>query len=73
MNKWLGLLLALMCWNGAGLLIFGTSHKPGRPVSKPTGAAGRIVSMAPNLTERQRLSSTGKREKKSRHVLAAEH
>lgn len=51
MNKWLWLLLIILCWAGAGFAIFGGRQDNRRHVSPPPGQVDKIVSMAPNLTE----------------------
>jgi iron complex transport system substrate-binding protein len=51
MNKWLWLLLIFLCWMAAGFAMFGP--RPGQDSSDAPLPArpGRIVSLAPNLTE----------------------
>jgi len=50
MRKWWWLLLIIVCWAGAGFAVFATGVDDGGDVTR-AGAADRIVSMAPNLTE----------------------
>lgn len=49
MNKWLLLVVVMVCWVGAGFALFG--QQQGEKAATLSGEPGRIVSMAPNLTE----------------------
>ena len=51
MNRWRWLLLMGLCWVGAGFAIFGLRQSPIRGDTHPPSYTGRVVSMAPNLTE----------------------
>lgn len=51
MNKWLWLLLVILCWLGSGFAIFGVLQDQNRSDLSLPGQTARIVSMAPNLTE----------------------
>jgi iron complex transport system substrate-binding protein len=51
MNKWLWLLLAMGCWMAAGYALCGAGQDAGDNDAPLSHQAGRIVSMAPNLTE----------------------
>jgi len=51
MNKWWWLLLVTLCWAGAGFTIFGVPGDQNCGDTSPPAKTGRIVSMAPNLTE----------------------
>jgi len=50
MNRWWFLILVMVCWVGAGFALFGQQGQ-GQSVAMSSGEPGRIVSMAPNLTE----------------------
>jgi iron complex transport system substrate-binding protein len=50
MNKWWLLLVVMVCWAGAGFALFG-GKRQGEKVATVSSEPGRIVSMAPNLTE----------------------
>jgi iron complex transport system substrate-binding protein len=49
MNKWWFLVLVMVCWMGVGFALFG--QQQGEKSTALSGGPGRIVSMAPNLTE----------------------
>ena len=51
MNKWWWLLLTILCYSAAGFAIFGARQNQTCPDTPPPTQAGRIVSIAPNLTE----------------------
>jgi len=51
MKKWWWLLVTILCWIGAGFVIFGTRQKRSHVVTPLPSQVNRIVSMAPNLTE----------------------
>ena len=50
MSRWLLLLVVLGCWVGAGFALFGRQQQ-GEKAATLSCEPGRIVSMAPNLTE----------------------
>jgi len=50
MNKWLLLVVVMVCWVGAGFALFGRQQQ-GEKAATLSSGPGRIVSMAPNLTE----------------------
>jgi iron complex transport system substrate-binding protein len=50
MNKWWLLLVVMMCWAGAGFALFGRQQQS-ESATELSSEPGRIVSMAPNLTE----------------------
>jgi len=51
MNKWSWLLLIVLCWAGAGFAIFGVPRNQNHADVPLPAKTGRIVSMAPNVTE----------------------
>jgi len=51
MSKQWWLLLIILCLTGGGLAIFGVLQNQGRDTASPPNTPGRIVSLAPNLTE----------------------
>jgi iron complex transport system substrate-binding protein len=51
MNKWLLLLLVILCWVGVGFALFGISQNRNRGGALLPGEVDRLVSMAPNITE----------------------
>ncbi|NQT00773.1 MAG: ABC transporter substrate-binding protein [Planctomycetes bacterium] len=51
MNKWWWLLLIITCWTAAGFAIFDLQQTQNRVDTPLPTSAGRIVSLAPNLTE----------------------
>jgi len=51
MNRWLWLLLIIICWAGAGVALFGLPPKS-RPAAQPVhNQVTRIISTSPNITE----------------------
>ncbi|MHC4323861.1 MAG: ABC transporter substrate-binding protein, partial [Planctomycetota bacterium] len=51
MNKWSWLLLIVSCWMTVGFVMLGPEQDRNSSVSPLSNQAGRIVSLAPNLTE----------------------
>ena len=51
MNRWLWLLLIVLCWAGAGVAIFGTPPKSRPPAQPVPNQVNRIIAMSPNITE----------------------
>jgi iron complex transport system substrate-binding protein len=51
MNKWWWLLLIVSCWMVAGVGVAGLRQGRVNSSAAPSGRAGRIVSLAPNITE----------------------
>jgi iron complex transport system substrate-binding protein len=51
MNKWLWLLLIIMCWTVAGFTISNHQQAQDKDIPPLSTKADRIVSLAPNLTE----------------------
>ncbi len=61
MNKWWWLLLIILCYSAAGFAIFGGRQRPTCTDAPPPTQAGRIISMAPNLTEILFMLGKGKK------------
>ena len=51
MNKWLWLLLIVICWIAAGFVISNHQQAQDKDIAPLSTKADRIVSLAPNLTE----------------------
>jgi len=51
MNKWLWLLLIVTCWMAIGVAVFGFREGRGHSSTPLPDRIGRIVSLAPNITE----------------------
>ena len=51
MNKWWWLLLIISCWMAVGVAMYGPRQDQNSSVAPLLNQNGRIVSLAPNLTE----------------------